>query len=166
MIEWTHTVVTCYWWPTHHKFNVIDCNTLHLSYISHLNLTWVMFEDKIFWPLGITCLHKCTSVVNWLQTHAGYTACFFDISCYMSKTTQPLALFCLWQCNGQISNPVQDCKKQCLVFVQGTSILCLSLMSLWDCEEQSRIFQKIASKTNRCHLDGIYALAFTITETL
>ena len=81
---------------------------MQLSYISHLNLTWAMFEDKIPWPLGITCLHKCTSVVTWLQTHAGYTACFFHISCCMSKTTQPLALFCLWQCNGQISNPVQD----------------------------------------------------------
>ena len=47
-------------------------------------------------------------LVARLQTLASNTVCFFHISCCMSKTTQPLALFCLWQCNGQISNPVQD----------------------------------------------------------
>ena len=168
MIEWTHTgcsylLLMAYLPPNWMLLIVILCSCL----ISHLNLTWVMFEDKIFWTLGITCLYKCTSVVNWLQTHARYTACFFHISCCMSKTTQPLALFCLWQCNGQISNPVQDWRTNAMSGVCAIYIhFVLSLMSLWDCEEQSRIFQKIASKTNRCHLDGIYALAFTITETL
>ena len=70
-----------------------------MSYVWGQNLLTPRYP--LFAQMYFSCKLIGCQIKNSCRQHS-------HINCCMSKTTQPLALFCLWQCNGQISNPVQD----------------------------------------------------------